>query len=102
MERIRINEEKMSPISIFLSMFWNSDEDAEKNWQNEPNRKILEETIADVDKKAPKILPALDGKIKKLSHKLKKLTKSDNEVSKIKGTKTKHKNNDSIDKELGL
>ena len=102
MEKVRINEEKISPFSIFLSMFWNSDEDVEKEWKNEPNRKILEATIADVDKKAPKILPVLDGKIRKLSNKLKKLTKSDNEVSKIKDTKTKHKNKDSIEKELGL
>ena len=59
---VKENEQvKIGPFKLLLRMIWNED-DIEAKWEEEPNRKALEEALERVDKMAPKTEPVLTGK----------------------------------------
>ena len=98
------NKEKEFKVGIFrllLNIGWNADDDIETEWDNEPNRKVLEKTLNDVDKMEPKVEPTLIGKNGK-SHKNRQLNKENLTIKKgpkIKGTQVNKMNKDRADEE---
>ncbi len=83
----------------FIKSFLEEDDDIEEEWENEPNKKALEEALEKVDKMAPKTEPATTSK-KGKTRKISELTSKNIHVEKAPKIKdAKINNKDKIEEE---